>query len=43
MAYENFKDLARRTTSGKILCDEAFIIAKNTKYDGSQRSLASIV
>ena len=43
MAYGDFKDLTRRTTSDKILRDKAFNIAKNTKYDGCQRDLASIV
>ena len=33
-AYGNFKDLARRTASDKILRDKAFNIAKNPKYDG---------
>ena len=43
MAYGDFKDLARRTTSDKILRDKAFNIAKNPKYDGYQRGLASTV
>ena len=43
MTYGDFKDLTRITTSDKILCDKAFNIAKNPKYDGYQRSLASIV
>ena len=43
MTYEDFKDLARRTASDKILRDKAFIIAKNPKYDGCQRELALIV
>ena len=43
LAYGNFKDLARRTASGKILCDKAFDISKNSKYDGYQRGLASKV
>ena len=34
MAYGDFKDLARRTASDKILRDKAFNIAKNSKYDG---------
>ena len=29
MAYGEFKDLARRTASGKVLRDKAFTIAKN--------------
>ena len=43
MAYGNFKDLKRRTASDKILRDNAFNIAKNPKYDGYQRGLASMV
>ena len=43
MAYGDFKDLARRTTFGKVLRDKAFIIAKNRKYDGYQRELVSMV
>ena len=43
MAYGDFKDLTRRTASDKILHDKAFNIAKNLKYDGCQRGLASIV
>ena len=43
MAYGDFKDLARRTASDKFLIDNAFNIAKNTKYDGYQRGLASMV
>ena len=43
MAYGNFKNLTRRTASDKILRDKAFNIAKNQKYDGYQRELASVV
>ena len=43
MAYGNFKYLARRTASDKDLRDTAFNIAKNPKYDGYQRWLASMV
>ena len=43
MAFGDFKDLARRTTSDKVLRDKAFNIAKNPKYDGYQRGLTSIV
>ena len=43
MAYGDFKDLTRRTASAKILHDKAFNIAKNLKYDGYQRGLASVV
>ena len=43
MAYGDFKDLAKRTASDKVLRDKAFTIAKNPKYDGDQRGLASMV
>ena len=43
MAYGDFKDLARRTASDKVLRDKAFNIAKNPKYDGYQRGLASML
>ena len=43
MAYKDFKDLTRRTTSDKKLCDKSFNIAKNSKYDGYQLRLASMV
>ena len=42
MAYGDFKDLTRRTASDKILRDKAFNVAKNPKYDGYQKGLASI-
>ena len=43
MAYGDFKYLTRITASNKFLRDKAFNIAKNPKYDGYQRRLASIV
>ena len=43
MAYGDFKDLARRTNSDKVLRDKAFNIAKNSKYDGYQRGIASML
>ena len=43
MVYGDFKDIARRTTSDKVLRDKAFNIAKNPKYYGYQRGLASMV
>ena len=43
MAYGDVKDLARRTASDKVLRDKAFNIAKNPKYDGYQRGVASMV
>ena len=42
MAYVDFKDLAKRTASEKVLLDQVFNIAKNTKYDGYERDLASM-
>ena len=43
MGYGHFKDLTRRTAADKILRDKAFNIAKNSKYDGYQRGLASVL
>ena len=43
MAYGDFNDLARRIAFDKVLKDKAFNIAKNPKYDGYQKGLASIV
>ena len=43
MAYGDFEDLTRRTALDKILRDKAFNIAKNPKFDGYQRKLASLV
>ena len=43
MANGDFKHLKRRTASDKILRNIAFNIAKNPKYDGYQRGLASMV
>ena len=43
MAYGDFKDLPRRTASGEILCDKAFNIAKNPKYDVQEKGLTPIV
>ena len=43
MAYGGFKDLARRTASDKVLRHKAFHIAKNPRYFGYQRGLASMV
>ena len=39
MAYGEFKDLAGRTASDKVLRKKAFNIAKNSKYDGYQYGL----
>ena len=43
MAYGDFKDLKRRAAAVNVLRDKAFNIAKNPKYDGYQRGLASMV
>ena len=43
MTYGDFKDLKRRTASDKVLRDKGFNVAKNPKYDGYQRGLASMV
>ena len=43
MVYESFKDLARRTAFGKVLCDKVFNIAKKLKYDAYQRGLVSMI
>ena len=43
MAYGDFKDLARKTAYYKVLRDKAFNIAKNPKYDGYLRGIASMV
>ena len=43
MAYGDFKDLAKRTASDNVSRDKTFNIAKNPKYDGYQRDLASMI
>ena len=43
MAYGDFKDLLKRTSSGKLLRNKAFNIAKNPKYDDYQRGLVSMI
>ena len=42
MAYGDYKDLAKRTAADKVLRDKAFNFAKDPKYDGYQRGLASM-
>ena len=42
-AYSDSKDLTKRTVPDKILKNKAFYIAKDPKYDGYQRGLASMV
>ena len=41
-AYSDSKHLAKRTVSDKILKDRAYEIARNRRYDGYQRALASM-
>ena len=43
IANGDFKNLARRTASDKVLRNKAFNIAKNPKYDGYERGLVSMV
>ena len=43
MAYWDFKEFNRRTAADKILGDKAFHVAKNPKYNGCQRGLASVI
>ena len=40
---EIFKDLAKRIAADKVLRDNEFNIAKDPKYDGYQKGLASMV
>ena len=42
-AYSDSEDLTKRTVADKILKNRAFDIAKDPKYDGYQRGLASMV
>ena len=42
MVYGDLKDLKKRTIADKVLRNKAFNIAKNPKYDGYQRGLASM-
>ena len=43
MAYGDFKDIAKRTVSDKVLTDKALNVAKNPKYDGYPKGLASMI
>ena len=43
IAYSKSNDLAKRTRSGKVLRDKASKIVSDTKYDGYQRGLASMI
>ena len=43
MAYNNVKDLEKRTQSDIVLKNKALKIASNPKYNGYERGLASMV
>ena len=43
MAYGDFKSLNGRTAADKALRDKTYNIARDPKYDGYQRGLASVV
>ena len=43
MAYGYFKDLAKITSADKVIRHKASNIAKDPKYDGYKRGLASMV
>ena len=43
MAYGDFGNLARRTSSDNVLRNNEFNIAKNPKYDRYQRGLLDMV
>ena len=43
MVHGDLKDLTKRTAADKVLRNKAFNIAKDPKYDGYQRGLASMV
>ena len=43
MAYGNFKDLPRTAAADKKLLERAINIAKNSKYGGYHKGLASLV
>ena len=43
MAYDKSNDLAKRTQADKVLRDKVFKIANDSKHDGYQKGLASMV
>ena len=43
MAYGGYKDLNRKTFADTVLCNKSFNIAKDSKDDGYQRGLASMI
>ena len=42
-AYSDSKDVPKRTISDKILKDRAYEIARNPRYDGYKRGLATMI
>ena len=42
MAYRDLKELSRGAAADKVLCEKAFNIAKNPRYHGHQRGIASM-
>ena len=42
-AYGDFKDLAKRTIVDGVLRNKAFKIARDQKYEGYQRGVASMI
>ena len=43
MAYEDFKDMPRRTVLDKVFGDKAFNVAKNRKYHNYQSVLRRFI
>ena len=43
LVYGDYNELPRRRASDKVLCNKAFNIANNPKYDGCQCGLASMI
>ena len=43
MAYNKYNDLEKRTQSDRLLKNKAFKIAIDPRYDGYERSLASMI
>ena len=40
MAYRDFKNVSRRKTFDKLLCDKAFETANTSRHDGYKHGLA---
>ena len=43
MAYNKYKDSGRRIQTDRVLKDKTFKIASNSRYNGYERGLASMV